>query len=161
MDALPIEVWSAAAVRAMDRRAIERKGIPGYSLMQRAGSAAFEAVGRHWPAARRIAVLCGGGNNAGDGYVLARLARAAGLETSVSALADPGQLAGDAALAFRDFAAAGGSVGAFDADAVVGADVVVDALLGTGVDRPDAGPLSDCNERVNSAGRPELALANP
>jgi ADP-dependent NAD(P)H-hydrate dehydratase / NAD(P)H-hydrate epimerase len=161
MDALPVEVYSAAAVRAMDRHAIERAGIPGYTLMQRAGSAAFDAVKRHWPAAARIAVLCGGGNNAGDGYVFARRARAAGLAVSVSALGDPGCLSGDASLAWRDFAADGGSAGAFDADAVDGADLIVDALLGTGVSRPVDGVLRDCIERVNRAGCPVLALDIP
>src|SRR5262245_52236529 len=118
MDALPVEVYSAASVRAMDRHAVERAGIAGYTLMQRAGSAAFDAVKRHWPTAARIAVLCGSGNNAGDGYVFARRARAAGLPVSVSALGEPGRLTGDASQAWRDFAADGGSAGAFDADAV-------------------------------------------
>jgi NAD(P)H-hydrate epimerase len=89
MDGLPAEVYSAAAVRAMDRHAIDSAGIAGYDLMQRAGRAAHEMLRRHWPRASRIAVLCGAGNNAGDGYVLARLARAAGLELRVAALTDP------------------------------------------------------------------------
>src|SRR5262245_5860015 len=161
MDALPVEVYSAASVRAMDRHAIERAGIPGYTLMQRAGDAALDAVMRHWPAAARIAVLCGAGNNAGDGYVLARRARAAGITLSVAALGDPGRLSGDAAEAWRDFAADGGSAGTFDASAVDGADLVVDALLGSGVDRPVDGALRDCIERVNRAGRPVLALDIP
>ncbi len=85
----------------MDRRAIEEGGIPGYTLMQRAGDAAFEALRRHWPEARAIAVLCGAGNNAGDGYVVARLARAAGLDVRVVAVSDPKELRGDAARCIR------------------------------------------------------------
>src|SRR5262245_19380708 len=112
MDALPVEVYSAASVRAMDRRAVERAGVAGYTLMQRAGDAAFDAARRRWPAAARIAVLCGAGNNAGDGYLFALRARAAGITLSVAALGDPGRLSGDAAKAWHDFAADGGSAGA-------------------------------------------------
>ena len=161
MDALPVEVYSAASVRAMDRHAVEHAGIPGYTLMQRAGSAAFDAVKRHWPGATRIALVCGAGNNAGDGYVLARHARASGLAISVHSLGDPGRLSGDAARAFRDFAAEGGAAGTFDATHVGGADLVIDALLGTGVDRPVEGAFRDCIERVNRAARPVLALDIP
>ena len=161
MDALPVEVYSAASVRAMDRHAIERGGIPGYTLMQRAGAAAFDSVKRHWPGATRIVLLCGSGNNAGDGYALARHARAAGLAISVYSLGDPARLAGDAAEAFRDFTAYGGSAGTFDAQQLDGADLVIDALLGTGVDRPVEGAFRDCIERVNRAARPVLALDIP
>ncbi len=123
----------------MDRRAIEAEGIPGYTLMQRAGEAACAAVRRHWPAARAIAVLCGPGNNGGDGYVVARLAQAAGLDVRTLAVSDPKSLRGDAASAWRDFAAAGGRTEAFRAGAFEHADLVVDALLGTGFRRPLAG----------------------
>jgi NAD(P)H-hydrate epimerase len=161
MDPLPAEVYSAASVRAMDRHAIERAGIPGYTLMQRAGSAALEALRRHWPAARTVAVLCGAGNNAGDGYVLARRARAAGLDVRAAALGEPARLGGDAARAFAHYAADGGGTVPFDARALDGAELVVDALLGTGIDRPVAGPYRDAISRVNRAGLPVLALDIP
>ena len=77
METLPAEVYASAQVRAMDRHAIERAGISGYTLMQRAGAAALATLQRHWPAAAPVTVLCGAGNNGGDGYVLARLAHAA------------------------------------------------------------------------------------
>jgi hydroxyethylthiazole kinase-like uncharacterized protein yjeF len=161
MDPLPIEVYSAASVRAMDRHAIERAGIPGDTLMQRAGEAAFGALRRHWPAARRVAVLCGAGNNAGDGYVLARLARAAGLDVRVAALTDPARLKGEAARAWAAFSADGGRAVARDEDADDGADLVVDALLGTGIDRPVDGAYRACIERVNGGRRPVFALDIP
>ena len=161
MDALPVEVYSAASVRAMDRRAIEAEGIPGYTLMQRAGEAACAAVRRHWPAARAIAVLCGPGNNGGDGYVVARLAQAAGLDVRTLAVSDPGSLRGDAAIAWRDFTAAGGRTEAFRAGAFERADLVVDALLGTGFRRPLAGEFRAAIELLNRAARPVLALDVP
>jgi len=161
MDPLPAEIYSAASVRAMDRRAIEREGIPGYALMERAGQAALDSIRRHWPEARRLAVLCGAGNNAGDGYVVARLARAAGLSVSVAALADPAHLAGDAARAHADFVAGGGLASGFDVELVENADLVVDALLGIGIDRPVTGAFRACIEAVNRARRPVLALDIP
>jgi NAD(P)H-hydrate epimerase len=161
MEPLPVEVYSAAQVRAMDRHAIEAAGIPGYTLMQRAGEAALACLRRVWPDARRIAIACGAGNNAGDGYVLARLARAAGLEVSVAALLEPAQLSGDAAMAFKDFAAAGGRHSAFTPQSLTGAALVVDALLGTGLDRPVAGPMRACIETLNASGLPVFALDIP
>ena len=161
MDPLPAEVYSAASARAMDRHAIERAGIPGYALMERAGAAALESIRRHWPGARTLAILCGAGNNAGDGYVVARLARAAGFSARLAALTEPARLGGDAARACADFRAAGGNVLAFGDGTVEGADLVVDALLGIGIDRPVAGAYRACIERVNRSGIPVLALDIP
>ncbi len=161
MDPLPAEVYSAASVRAMDRRAIEAGGIPGYTLMQRAGDAAFAALLRHWPAARTVAVLCGAGNNAGDGYVVARRARAAGLDVRAIAVCDTKALRGDAARAYGDFAAEGGNTETWRAAVLADADVIVDALLGTGTDRPVAGDFRAAIERVNCLDRPVLALDVP
>jgi hydroxyethylthiazole kinase-like uncharacterized protein yjeF len=161
MDPLPAEVYSAASVRAMDRRAIETGGIPGYTLMRRAGDAAFATLRRHWPAARTVAVLCGAGNNAGDGYVVASRARAAGLEVRVIAVSDPKALRGDAARAYGDFAAAGGNPQTCRAGVLADADVIVDALLGTGTDRPVTGDFRAAIEQVNRLDRPVLALDVP
>ncbi len=161
MEALPGEVYGSVQVRAMDRYAIDHGGIPGYALMQRAAQAAFALLRREWPAARRIAVLCGAGNNGGDGYVLARLALAAGLEVQLAALVDPARLSGDAAQAWRDFHDAGGQCLEFSTATLATADVIVDALLGTGLDRPVAGPLGSCIESVNVSGKPVLALDLP
>lgn len=161
MDPLPVEVYSAASVRAMDRRAIEQAGIPGYALMQRAGEAAFASLRRHWPAARTVTVLCGPGNNAGDGYVVARLARAAGLEVRVVAVSDPRALRGDAARAHADFASDGGNAGMFGGSMLERCDVYVDALLGTGVDRPLEEPFVSAVRQLNQLGVPVLALDIP
>ncbi|MFZ1327182.1 MAG: NAD(P)H-hydrate epimerase, partial [Candidatus Contendobacter sp.] len=75
MRELPVELYCTAQVRELDRIAIQERGIPGYTLMTRAGAAALEWLRQRWPKARRIVVVCGGGNNGGDGYVVARLAR--------------------------------------------------------------------------------------
>ena len=160
MDPLPVEVYSAASVRAMDRRAIEA-GIPGHVLMQRAGEAAFAALRGHWPAAKSVAVVCGPGNNGGDGYVVARLARTAGLEVRAIAATEPRALAGDAARAHADFVAGGGRTGPLDERALAGCDVVVDALLGTGLSRAPEGALADAIRVMNRATVPLFALDVP
>ena len=129
--------------------------------MTRAGQAAFGIARQRWPDARRWLVLCGAGNNAGDGYVVARLAQAAGLDVTVAALSDPARLQGDAATAWRDFRAAGGTHAGFSRGADRCADLVVDALLGTGLQRPVTGDYLAAIEAVNADARPVLALDVP
>jgi NAD(P)H-hydrate epimerase len=140
MSEISRRVYRPQDVRELDRIAIEEQGIPGYELMCRAGQAAFKAITQRCPHARRWLVLCGSGNNAGDGYVIARLARAQGIEVQLIALSSPEGLSGDAAQAWRDFAAESGHAEPWDgcdiATAVAAADVIVDALLGTGLMRP-------------------------
>jgi len=161
MDPLPVEVYSAASVRAMDRRATEEGGIPGYELMQRAGDAAFAAMRESWPAARRVTVLCGPGNNAGDGYVVARLARAAGLDLRVVAVSDPQRLRGDAARAHADFIAQGGRTEPLGNGLPESCELVVDAMLGTGVDRALDEPFVTAIRQVSCLEVPVFALDIP
>ena len=161
MNALPASVFSAAQVRAMDAHAIERLGIPGYTLMGRAGEAALDCLTRHWPAARRVLVLCGAGNNAGDGYVVARLAAASGLAVTVAALSEPTRLHGDAARAYADFREAGGTTVGFSPSLLPDADVIVDGMLGTGLDREVGGAYADCIRALGEARCRVLALDLP
>jgi NAD(P)H-hydrate epimerase len=160
MQPLPILIHSTAAIRAADRHAIEVLGIPGYTLMTRAGEAALGALRAQWPLARRILVLCGRGNNGGDGYVLARYAQAAGLTVTVTAPAGP-PADGDAARAFRDWTATGGRTEPWSEALLAHADLVVDALLGTGLTRSVEPPLAAVIASTNGAGRPVLALDTP
>jgi ADP-dependent NAD(P)H-hydrate dehydratase / NAD(P)H-hydrate epimerase len=157
---LPSALYTAAQVRELDRRAIEDHGIAGYTLMERAGQAAFDTLRRRWPGAQRLGVLCGPGNNGGDGYVIARLARAAGLAVWLVEAADPGRLKGDAARARADWTAAGGEPLTAGA-AWPGADVLVDALLGTGLDRAVEGRFAGLIDAINAAGLPVLAVDIP
>jgi NAD(P)H-hydrate epimerase len=161
MEPLPGSIYSAAQVRAMDRHAVEVGAIPEYTLMSRAGEAALACLRRAWPDADRMTILCGAGNNAGDGYVLAARARSAGMQVSVMALTDPSRLQGAAAQAFAEFTAGGGRYGPFDASTAVVSPLVVDALLGTGIGRDVGGAMRDCIEAVNAAGRPVFALDLP
>src|SRR5258708_7132633 len=85
----PHSLHTVAQVRAMEKAALKAHRMTGFDLMQRAGRVAFALLRRRWPEARSIAVLCGNGNNGGDGYVLAKLAAAGQLGTEVLALAPP------------------------------------------------------------------------
>src|ERR1044071_7208994 len=113
---LPTGLYSAAQVRALDAYAIESLGVPGYTLMKRAGEAALRYLRSRWPTAYRVSIVCGSGNNGGDGYVLARFAQAAGLTVSVFAVSPREALKGDARQAYDDFAASGGRVEPFAAE---------------------------------------------
>jgi hydroxyethylthiazole kinase-like uncharacterized protein yjeF len=163
-DSLPEAVYAAAQVREIDRGAIEGLRVAGYELMCRAGRAALDVLRRRWPEARKIVVYCGAGNNAGDGYVLARLARAAGLAVRVEAVTPPERLGGDARRAWEDCSRAG--VAAEPFAAVSGPtpftpDIVVDALLGTGLTRAVEGRFAEAVEHINASRAPVLALDVP
>ncbi|HBA66634.1 MAG TPA: bifunctional ADP-dependent NAD(P)H-hydrate dehydratase/NAD(P)H-hydrate epimerase, partial [Methylococcaceae bacterium] len=99
---LPFELYSADQVRELDRTAIDEYCITGYELMCRAGQTVFEQVKAFCPEASSCAIFCGGGNNAGDGYVIARLAIAAGMEVTVYSVVEVSGLKGDALKAYRD-----------------------------------------------------------
>ncbi|GEM_PF-2222108 len=135
---LPYALYSAEQVRALDRNAIEQHAIPGYELMQRAGLAAFRHLCTCWPKARRLLVLAGAGNNGGDGYVMARLAQEQGWPVRLQSLGDHSALHGEAAEAAAAFVAAGGAVEPFRR-LPPDVDLIVDALLGTGLERPVTG----------------------
>lgn len=154
-------LYRAEQVREFDRRAIELHGIRGYALMTRAAAAALQALRTRWPQARRLRVLCGAGNNAGDGYVLARLARQAGLDVAVGWLCDPATLRGDARTAADDAAAAQVPIGPFAPPLLGEAEVIVDALLGTGLTRPLAGEWAAAVAAANAAAVPVLSLDVP
>lgn len=161
MESLPDKIYRAAQVRAIDRSAIEDCEIPGFTLMSRAGQAALDVLRSRWPAARRLLVLCGAGNNAGDGYVLARLAARSGLRVTVAALMDPEALQGDARLAWEMFRQAGGSTVKWEPQLPQRTDVIVDAILGTGLSRALEGQPARVVETLRDAGKPVLALDVP
>lgn len=161
MRAHPAGIYTAAQVRDLDRCAIERFGVPGYELMTRAGHAALDCLRRAWPEARSLVVFCGPGNNGGDGYVVARLARALGMRVHAVALADPSRQAGDARRAFDDFAAAGGRCEDWHPHSVRLGEVIVDALFGTGLTRAVDGRAAEMLAAINDSGRPVLSLDVP
>jgi NAD(P)H-hydrate epimerase len=158
---LPDALYRAEQVRELDRLAIEGEGIPGGVLMERAGRAALEVLRAGWPRASRIAVVCGPGNNGGDGYVLARLAEEQGCEPLVLTLGPAPREGSDAASARVACEAAGVAIEPFNASLLARAEVVVDALLGTGLERDLKGEWRAAVEAINAAQRPVLAVDVP
>jgi NAD(P)H-hydrate epimerase len=158
---LPKELYRAEEVRTMDRYTIDTLGIPGIELMRRAGQAAFSALRELWPEVRTLSVLCGSGNNGGDGYVVARLAHEAGWDVRVYPLAAPERLRGDALMAYQDYRAVQGPLLDFVPADFEGAEVVVDGLFGTGLDREVTGLQTEVIRAVNRFSGVVLALDIP
>ena len=157
----PTALYSAAQVRALDSYEIEKRGVPSYTLMTRAAEGSLRILRARWPQARRLVVVCGAGNNGGDGYVLARLAREEGLESLVLAAAPPEKLTGDARRAHADWLAAGGSAIPFAGDHLANGDVIVDGLLGIGLSGPPRAETLNVIRAINAAHLPVLALDLP
>jgi ADP-dependent NAD(P)H-hydrate dehydratase / NAD(P)H-hydrate epimerase len=152
--------YPTATVRRIDARAITDFGATSDTLMLRAGESAVRFLRQQFPAAQRLVVLAGPGNNGGDGYVVARLARGAGLSViTVAAAGLPRE--GAARRAFEADRSAGGECRAWSAALLTDADLVIDALLGTGLARPVEGVLFDVIAAVNAGGVPVLSLDTP
>jgi len=154
-------LYTAEQVRRLDKCAIEDHSIPGIELMELAGASTFDAARLAFPAARKYRVFCGGGNNGGDGYIVARLAREAGLDAMVCALKDPTGLHGDAAIAAQRWRDAGGDVQFWPLDSMEAFDLVFDALLGTGLDREPAGDYGAAVDLINRSGIAVVAVDIP
>ena len=157
---LPTALYRARELRALDRAVTALFGIPGITLMERAAAAALRHLRHRWPRARRIAVLCGHGNNGGDGFLLARFAAEEGFDVGLERVGDRARLRGDAREAARRCEEAGVATrgGGLDLSRF---DVVVDAMLGTGLDRKVGTPFAGTVERINRCGRPVLCLDMP
>lgn len=155
-----LPLYRPVQVKAMDAHAIAVLGVPSYELMCRAGAAAWRLLLQRWPQARVIGVACGPGNNGGDGYVLARLARAAGVRVLVVAPPGASPRTETARQALADFRADGGSVIAFDG-LLPEAEVWVDAIYGIGLTRPPAEAAQAMIERINASHVPVLSLDVP
>jgi NAD(P)H-hydrate epimerase len=145
-----------------DAAAIE-SGTPGEVLMERAGGAVLRAVielagGRY---GGRIAVVCGKGNNGGDGFVVARRARREGMSVRCLFVGDPAGVKGAAANHLNLMKAAGVVLEPFDSRALSAADVIVDAIFGTGFRGVAEGSASDAIAAVNSSGAPVAAVDIP
>lgn len=156
---LPPLLYTAEQVRQMDRLAIEREGILGYRLMTRAAKAAHRLIQKEWPGARRPLIVCGPGNNGGDGYVLARLLREAGGEPIVLSLSAPENQESDAYRAYQDYLQLGETTAQLPALSEV--DLIVDALLGTGLDRDLSPAWQHVVDQLNQSHKPILALDVP
>jgi ADP-dependent NAD(P)H-hydrate dehydratase / NAD(P)H-hydrate epimerase len=159
MAAVTTKLYSVAQVRELERRAIAA-GTPGYALMQRAAAACWRELERRWPRTQCVGVICGSGNNGGDGYEIARLARAAGRSVQLLQLGAPPSR-GDGQRAAEAWRAEGGSVQAFAPDALAAPEIIVDALFGIGLTRDLDGAALQAVQSINQSDKPVLAVDLP
>jgi hydroxyethylthiazole kinase-like uncharacterized protein yjeF len=157
----PIGIYQTAQIRTMERLAIEQFAISGQTLMQRAGLAAFNYMQQRWPQARKIAVLAGAGNNGGDGYVVARLARERGLQAKVWQIGDHAKLKAEALEAYQACAALGVPIHVFDEKEMGHPDIIVDAICGIGLHGSINAEVSAVIEKIQQLHLPIFSLDIP
>ena len=153
-------LYTVEQTRRLEQEALAALDISGAALMRRAASAALSSLRRRWPDAVDICICCGPGNNGGDGFLLAVLAREAGLRVSLVALGTDAH--GDAAEARSEWQDAGGQVTLWDQHSLLPvAAVYVDGLYGIGLNRAPEGVSAQLIEQLNATGKPLLALDVP
>ena len=162
-----MKIVSAAEMREIDRATSERFGVPSLTLMENAGSAVTDFIRQFYPLAKRVSVICGKGNNGGDGFVVARQLAGAGRVVRVLLLCVPEELRGEAAIMFQKLdilPLVVREVDVLDSADVVpifAADLIVDAILGTGF-RPPMSPLyAAAIAKINNSGRLVVAVDIP
>ena len=162
-----MKIVTAAEMREIDRASSERFGVPSLTLMENAGAAVAAFVESQYPRVKRIGVVCGKGNNGGDGFVAARKLHEAGREVRVLLLAERSELCGDAAEMFTRLptapvaASSREQLKAEAARAVFDADVLVDAVLGTGFRPPVSELYAEAIAAMNAGSAPIVAVDIP
>lgn len=166
---IAVKVLTAQAMREADRRTIEEVGLPGIVLMETAGMRATEVILSLRPRPQRVTVVAGPGNNGGDGLVVTRLLERAGIQVSLWCTVPPGSYGGDALTNYNYLMHRAypirhileyGDLEHLRTD-LERTGLVVDALLGTGVDRPVEGIMADVVAAINGSGAPVLSLDIP
>lgn len=165
-----MKIVTAAQMKELDRRTITEAKVPGATLMERAGSGVVSAMERAAGSlsGKTVTILCGKGNNGGDGFVVARLLRKQRAKVHVLMLAHPSDLSGDAKMMYRKFISVAGakavsvspSAGIIRA-ALTQSDMIVDALLGTGLSASVSAPYQAAIEAINDAAAPVVAVDLP
>jgi NAD(P)H-hydrate epimerase len=168
-----VKILTADAMAAVDRRVIEEIGVPGPVLMENAALGVVEALFERFGGVERVTILCGPGNNGGDGLAVARHLLTRGLTPRVIAVLPVAKLDGDARLQYDVYRALGGEVHEWGEEETVeqlasrvlqwprGADLVVDALFGTGLTRPLEGRIAELVGTLREARVPILAVDLP
>ena len=163
-----MKITTAAEMREVDRATSERFGLPSLTLMENAGSAIAQFILEEYGQAKRIVVVCGKGNNGGDGFVVARKLHGAGRVVQVLLLATPSELRGDA-LAMFERLPLQPIVAQNPAEfilqvlpqSLVKSDLIVDAVLGTGFQPPVKGFYADAISAINRSGKSIVAVDIP
>lgn len=154
-------ILNRTSVRAVDRAAIEEFGIPGIVLMENAARGLAAEALRMVPDGGSVLIVCGSGNNGGDGYALGRHLHNAGLRVTLAALGAPRE--GTDALVNRDICRAMGlaEIGRDEIGPHLDRDLIVDGIFGTGLDRPVRDDAAAVIDLINGSGRPVLAIDLP
>jgi NAD(P)H-hydrate epimerase len=155
------KIVSAEHVRAIEPKAAQLAGISMYELMQRAGESAFNILNQQWPQAQRVLVVTGNGNNAGDGYVLATLCKLQGLDTAVACVDPAKTLTGDAQKAQANWLEVGGDLQESSSLDFTQFDLIVDALLGTGITGRVKAQFQSIISQINQTKLPVLSIDLP
>lgn len=162
-----MKIVSTEEMRAIDRSTSEQFGVPSLALMENAGAAVAQAAIREFPGAEHFAVVCGKGNNGGDGFVAARKLKEAGKDVGVVLLAKSEDVRGDAAVMLQRMALPFVSVTCSEdlqrelVPAMARADVLVDAILGTGIRPPVQGLYAEAIVAINEAQAPVVSVDIP
>jgi len=162
-----MKITTAEEMRAIDRATSENFGVPSLTLMENAGSAIAQFLLQNYPEANRVAVLCGKGNNGGDGFVIARKLHRAGRVVEVLLLASRSELKGDALVMFERLplhpleTTNTAQLAAAASSALANCDLLVDALLGTGFRPPVTGLYADAIAAMNRSEKPIVAVDIP
>ena len=162
-----MKIVTSAEMREIDRITTEKFGVPSLTLMENAGSAVAEFTLPSYPKAKSFGVICGKGNNGGDGFVAARKLYQAGREVRLLLLADPSELRGDAAANFAKLPKDPSTFAIFNAwgepafREVFGCDVLIDAILGSGFHPPVSGVYAEAIAKINAAAAPVVAVDVP
>ncbi len=161
MKQLPNNLYTVEKTRELDRVTIEEFDVSGTVLMERAGTVAFETLKDRWPNAKVLCIVCGTGNNGGDGFVLARLAYEQGLQVEVLIVGDGNKIKGDALSAKQRLEGCGVNTKVYGNGKLPLSDLVVDAIFGTGLKGEISGDALHAVNAVNQHGTPVLALDIP
>ncbi|WP_395374650.1 NAD(P)H-hydrate dehydratase [Marinicella sp. W31] len=149
------KLYSSKQCRQLDQLLADHLGISSFNLMQQAGAAVYQHI-QHIP---NVLIVAGVGNNAGDGYIIAELIRSNGYQATVWAVSPPDQLSDDALKAAQQYLAQGGTV--IDKKPRKSFQLIIDALFGTGLNRPITGVFSEAVDWINQQSAPVLAVDIP
>lgn len=158
---LPTSLYTAEKTRKLDRITIDKEGVPGFELMSRAAKVCFAILQECWPDAQKLTVYCGSGNNAGDGYIVASLAKQVGIDAKVVQVGYPDKLKGDALMAYWQAKSDDVPMLEFYDYEPEPTDLIVDALIGTGLSEDVYGDYPYAIEQINEAAVPVLAVDIP
>lgn len=158
---LPTVFYTAQQVKKGEISAAKSCGLGMFSLMERAGQAAFTIAFAQYPGTHHWLVCCGGGNNGGDGYIVACLAKSMGVQVTVWQYGDPENLQGDASSAYYHWLDHGGEVYSVDDTIPEDVDLIIDGLLGTGLSGEVREPIQKIIELINNSPAPVVAIDIP